>query len=676
MKNFLLLTMMFLILSSTSLLSQSSNKNKMSKADKAFMMQNYFEAEKLYKDAYSKEKNRAKKTELIFLQAECARNIGTPLHLKKATAMYKRAIKAKYPHSEIYLRLAQVLQKQQNFSDAIIQFEKYKTFKPEDERADIGIQSCVFAENALKNQSRYELSPFQHNSNQDDYSPCYSSRDYDEIFFTSSRDESFGKNKDGFSGNSFTDIYWSKYDNKKKRWSKPSAFEEPMNSGDHEATPTLNKRGNEFYFTRCMQNSNVKPIPTCEIYFSKKKGKSWISPVLLPLPYDSVSSFAHPSISADGKVLYFSSDMNGGYGGKDIWYIKKIQRDEWSEPINLGDEINTSGNELFPFIHQDGSLYFSSDGHVGMGGLDIFKATFDSENNLRFIDNMKSPINSCNDDFGIIFEDNEERGYLSSNRIGSKGDDIYRFNLPKLNITLSGVVTDFKTKQIITSATISLEGSDGSSYQINTDNSGRYFFDKDLIKENVTYQLNVSSDGYLSTNFTQSTIGIKQSLNLVQDIILEATLKEIVLPKIEYDYNSAQLRKESKDALDALINVLIENPNVVVQLRSHTDNRAGDDFNMELSQRRAQICVDYMVAKGIEPMRLIAIGMGENEPFVMDVKDGKLKPGILLDNKFIEKLKRKKDREKAHQYNRRTDFKVVLDSFYDSESDRVLPNKN
>ena len=177
-------------------------------------------------------------------------------------------------------------------------------------------------------------------------------------------------------------------------------------------------------------------------------------------------------------------------------------------------------------------LYFSSDGHVGMGGLDIFKATFDSENNLRFIDNMNSPINSCNDDFGIIFEDNEERGYLSSNRIGSKGDDIYRFNLPKLNITLSGVVTDFKTKQIITSATISLEGSDGSSYQINTDNSGRYFFDKDLIKENVTYQLNVSSDGYLSTNFTQSTIGIKQSLNLVQDIILEATLKEIVLPKL------------------------------------------------------------------------------------------------------------------------------------------------
>jgi peptidoglycan-associated lipoprotein len=185
----------------------------------------------------------------------------------------------------------------------------------------------------------------------------------------------------------------------------------------------------------------------------------------------------------------------------------------------------------------------------------------------------------------------------------------------------------------------------------------------------------VSNEGYLSSNFTQSTIGVNESVNMVQDIVLEATLKEIVLPKIEYDFNSAELRKESKEALNTLVAVLVENPNVVIQLRSHTDNRAGDEFNMELSQRRAQICVDYMVDKGIKPMRLIAKGVGENEPFVMDVKDGKLKPGAILNEAFFEKLKRKKDIEKAHQYNRRTDFKVVLDSFYDAESDRVLPKK-
>ena len=284
-----------------------------------------------------------------------------------------------------------------------------------------------------------------------------------------------------------------------------------------------------------------------------------------------------------------------------------------------------------------------------MGGLDIFKATFDADNNLRSVDNMKSPINSSNDDFGIIFEDNEEKGYLSSNRVGSKGDDIYQFNLPKLNLTLSGVITDFKTKKIISGAMIKIIGSDGSSSQTFTDNSGRYTFDNNIINENISYDLTISSEGYLSTNFSQSTIGIKESVNLVQDISLEATLKEIILPKIEYDYNSADLRIKSKEALDALIVVLIENPNVVIQLRSHTDNRAGDDFNMELSQRRAQICVDYMVAKDIEPMRLVAIGMGENEPYVMDVKDGKLKPGAILNEEFIQQLKRKKDVEKAHQ---------------------------
>ena len=674
MKHLLSLTVFFLLLSSTTVISQSSKKNKMSKADKAFMMQNYYEAEKLYKADYSKEKNRAKKAELIFLQAECARNIGTPIYLKKAMAMYKRSIKAKYPHAEVYLRYGQVLQKQQKFNDAIIQYKKYKEFKPNDDRPDQGIESCMFALEALENPSRYEITPFQHNTNQEEYSPCYASKDYDELFFTSSRDGSLGKS-DGFSGNSYTDIYWSKYDKKKKRWSKPSPFEEPMNTANHEAAPALNKRGNELYFTRCIENSKIKPIPTCEIYYSKKKGKNWISPVLLPLPYDSVSSFAHPSLSSDGKVLYFSSDMKGGYGGKDIWYIKKLKRDEWSEPINLGDEINTSGNELFPFIHADGSLYFSTDGHLGMGGLDIFKAEFDSENNLRSVNNMNSPINSSNDDFGIIFEDEEERGYLSSNRIGSKGDDIYRFNLPKLNLTISGIITDQKTKQIIPGATIDIIGSDGSTSQTVTDNSGRYLFDKDFIQENVSYSFSVSSEGYLSTNFTQSTIGVKESVNMVQDIVLEATQKEIVLPKIEYDYNSAELRKESKEALDALVSVLAENPNVVIQLRSHTDNRAGNDFNMELSQRRAQICVDYMVDKGIMPKRLIAKGMGENEPYVMDVKDGKLRPGAILNESFFENLKRKKDIEKAHQYNRRTDFKVVLDKFYDAEADRVLPKK-
>lgn len=667
-----LLIPLFLLFFTITNAQNTPKKVKLTKADKAFVMKNYHEAEKLYKEQYSKEKNRAKKAELIFLQAECARNIATPIYLKKASTMYKRAIKAKYPHAEVYLRYAQVLQKQQQYSAAIEQYEKYKTLKANDSRADFGIKSCQFAMQTQQDPTRYIITPFVHNTNKEEFSPCYASRDYDELFFTSTRDGSLGKSKDGFTGNSYTDIFWSKFDKKKNRWSKPTPFDEPMNTPNHEATPSMNQRGNEIYFTRCIENSKLKPIPTCEIYFSRKKGKDWISPVLLPLPYDSTSSFAHPSLRADGKVLYFASDMKGGFGGNDIWYVKKIKRDEWSEPINMGEQINTSGNEVFPFIHFDGSLYFSSDGHIGMGGLDIFKAEFDDENILRSIINMKSPINSSNDDFGIIFENEEEKGYLSSNRLGSKGDDIYQFYLPKLDLTLSGVVFDAKTEQIISDVKIDIVGSDGSLMTAISDNSGRYIFDEDYIKENVSYTLEVSKEGYLTNTFTESTIGVKESVNLIQDIVLEPTVKEIIIPRIEYDYNSAKLRPKSKEALDALIVVLKKNPNVVIKLRSHTDSRAGDQFNMELSQRRAQICVDYMVAKGIEPKRLIASGMGETEPFVMDVKDGKLRIGAILSPDFIEnKLRRKKDKEKAHQYNRRTDFKVVLDSFYNVEKDEV-----
>ena len=667
MKHLLSLFLVVFLLSSSAV---AQKKAKTSKADKAFLLQNYYEAELLYKANYSKEKNRAKKAELIFMQAECGRLIGTPIHLKKASSLYKRAIRAKYPYPEVYLRYAQVLQKQQNFSDAMVQYEKYKTLKPNDERADLGINSCIFALDAIENPTRYEITPFEYNSKSSDYAPSFGSSNYDVLFFTSSRDGSVGKGTDGYTGDSYTDLYSVKRDRKGK-WTRPVAFPEPMNTENHEAATTLTRRGNEMYFTRCTESNKKKPIPTCEIYYSKKKGKGWTSPVLVPLPYDSLSSFGHPSISANGKALYFSSDMKGGNGGKDIWLIKKEKRDEWSEPINLGSEINSEGDELFPFIHEDGSLYFSSNGIVGMGGMDIFKAEFDEENNLRSVVNMKSPINSPNDDFGIIFEGKAERGYFSSNRIGSKGDDIYQFVLPLLDLVISGVANDQNSKKAIAGAIVTLIGTDGTSSETITDNAGFYKFGKDVVKPGIAYEITVAKEGYLTKNATQTTLGVTESKEFPVNISLEPTQKEIILPKIEYDYNSSALRSDSKLSLNELIKVLKENPNVVIQLRSHTDNRAGEDFNLKLSQERAQICVDYMVSKGINKKRLKALGMGESEPYLMDVKNGKLKINDLLDEAYINKLKRKKDVEKAHQYNRRTDFKVMTDLFYDIETNKV-----
>ncbi|MBJ10035.1 MAG: hypothetical protein CMP66_01050 [Flavobacteriales bacterium] len=677
MRNALSLLSFVLMLSLTALAQDGyQKKTKKSKADEAFLVQNYYDAAALYKEAYLKEKNRAKKSELTFLQAECWRMVATPQALKKAESMYKRAIKAKYPHAEVYLRFAQVLQLQQKFDEAVEQYQKYQQLKPEDDRPAKGIESCAFAKEALDNPTRYNVDALDiANSRANDFAPSFGNGDYDVLFFTSARDGGVGKGADGSTGQSYTDL-WSVKRDKRGNWSKPVVFPEPMNTGAHEAATSLNKRGNEMYFTRCEESSKEKPVPTCEIYFSKKKGKGWTAPVLLPLPYDSVTTFGHPSISEDGKILYFASDMNGGYGGKDIWMVKKMKRDEWSEPINLGDQINTSGDELFPFIHADGALYFASNGHVGMGGMDIYKAEFDAEGTLLSISNMKSPINSPLDDFGIIFEGKREVGYFSSNRTGGKGgDDIYQFNLPSLTLTLSGIATDANTNSIVGGANVSLMGTDGTTATTITDNSGRYEFGKDVISEGVAYELTISKEGYLSTSANETTFGVRESQDFVLDFSLEPTKKEIVLPRIEYDFNSAKLRQESKVALDALVAVLLDNPTVIIELRSHTDFRAGTEFNMGLSQNRAQVCVDYMVSKGVEPVRLIPIGMGETEPYVMDRKDGRLKMGVALDESYINSLRREKDREKAHQYNRRTDFKV-LDKFYNPDTGEILKSDN
>lgn len=677
MRNALSLLSFVLVFSLTGIAQEGyQKKTKKSKADEAFLVQNYYDAAALYKEAYLKEKNRAKKSELTFLQAECWRMVATPQALKKAESMYKRSIKAKYPHAEVYLRYAQVLQLQQKFDEAVEQYQKYQQLKPEDDRPAKGIQSCDFAKEALDNPTRYEVEALDiANSRANDFAPSFGNGDYDVLFFTSAREGGIGKGSDGSTGQSYTDL-WSVKRDRKGKWSKPVVFPEPMNTGAHEAATSLNKRGNEMFFTRCEESSKEKPVPTCEIYFTKKKGKGWIAPVLLPLPYDSVTTFGHPCISEDGKLLYFASDMKGGQGGKDIWMVKKMKRDEWSEPINLGDQINTSGDELFPFIHADGALYFASNGHIGMGGMDMYKAEFDVEGTLLSISNMKSPINSPQDDFGIVFEGKDERGYFSSNRSGGKGgDDIYQFNLPSLTLTLSGIATDANTKGIVGGATVSLMGTDGTTASTITDNTGRYEFGKDVIAEGVAYELTISKEGYLSTTANETTFGVRESQDLVLDFSLEPTKKEIILPRIEYDFNSAQLREESKIALDALVEVLIDNPTVIIELRSHTDFRAGPEFNLKLSQNRAQVCVDYMVSKGVEPARLIPIGMGEKEPYVMDRKDGRLKMGVALDETYISSLRREKDIEKAHQYNRRTDFKV-LDKFYNPDTGEILETDN
>jgi peptidoglycan-associated lipoprotein len=340
---------------------------------------------------------------------------------------------------------------------------------------------------------------------------------------------------------------------------------------------------------------------------------------------------------------------------------RKEKRNGWSKPINMGPAINTPGDEVFPFLHSDGDLYFASSGHVGMGGLDIFKAIADENGTYTSVTNMKYPINSSADDFGIIVEKSGERGYLTSNREGGKGgDDIYQFELPPLEFKLNGILTDSKTGAILTGITVQLINTEGIKSNVVTDNTGRYTADLQPLS---SYEIVVHTEGYLKKTSFVTTENMHYNKTFIIDLNVDPIQKEIILPRIEYDFAKWDLREQSIEDLDLLVLTLKDNPNIVIELRSHTDFIGPDKQNNSLSQKRADVCVQYLIDNGIESDRLVAVGMGESEPYTIEKKDGRFKEGDVLTQSYIKKIRFKKNKEKAHQYNRRTSFKVLREDY-------------
>ena len=645
----------FILFVSTSVNAQKKSR-KMIKADQAFSVEQYNKAAELYKKAYQSAKSRAIKSEIIFKQAECYRLSGNK---KRAESYYKRAIKAKYPDVLVYLRYADILRMNEKYSEAKEQYQKYIQLNPTDISGEMGLKSCDYALSWLSNPTRYqvELMPLI-NSRFSDFSPSFGNGEYSEVFFTSSRSGGFSNKIDDRTGETFTDIYSSKL-NKKGKWSVPTMLAEPINSVGNEGSVVLNKRGTTMYFTKC--DVQKKKSLGCNIYVSNRKGKVWSPPTILQIKVDSNTTLGHPTISEDEMTLIFSSDLSGGYGGKDLWIVKKQKRGKWSDPVNLGPAVNTSNDEMFPFLHSDGTLYFASSGHIGMGGFDIFKSYLDENDIYSSITNLKFPVNTSANDFGMIIEKSGERGYLTSDRSGGKGgDDIYQFELPPLVLSMKGVVTDSKTGAILTGANVILSSTEGKVKETQTDNTGSYMFKLDPLR---SYEILVSVEGYLNKKLTETTVGIDENKVFVVDAILDPVKKEIILPKIEYDFAKWNLRDKSISDLNMLAEALKDNPNVVIELKSHTDFIGNNRSNQRLSQKRADACVDYLVGIGIDPAQLVAVGAGENEPFVIEVKDGRFKEGDVLTESYIRKIKFKKNKNKAHQYNRRTSFKVLREDY-------------
>ena len=683
------------------------------KADNAFQKGFWNAAIENYSLALKREKDAEIKMKIMYNMAQ---SYAGAKEYKNAVTWFKK-IERKGgafvdTHPEVLLKLAHAYKSMEKYEEAMNSYKAYSDIRPDDEQGKKGAKSCELAIRWTDKPTRYKIENVrQLNSKYDDAIPAYANKRYKEIVYQSYRTGAIGKGDNPVSGQAFPDIYTAKLDKNGKGYTPaPITGDEKVgvNTKFAEGGPTMNAKMNTLYFTRCKNfDGKEKKEKSCQIYKSVKRGKDYAEAEMLLIGNDSMI-VAHPTLANKDQTLYFVSNMPGGMGGKDIWVADFDKKEKkWVNIRNLGSDVNTPGDELYPFVHADGTLYFSSNGHVGIGGFDIFKVE-KLDDGWGPVENMKVPINSSSDDIAIIFENEAERGYLTSNRAGGRGRmDVWSFNLPKLVICVEGVVKDKKTKEILPNSKVVITGSDGSNFEAITDETGAYKF---CLKPNTTYQIQANNDKTQTNKFGTemdmyftsekalvSTIGVEDSRTLVQDLELERIPDSgIELPNIEYEYNKATLKPSSKLKLNTLVDIMKENPGLVIELGSHSDFRGSAEYNRNLAQRRAESAVNYLISKGVVKERMVAKGYGEDSPKVIDSSyvqkayfgtadaeptakdysgvDGRTKekvfasfaeqkatfvPGVVLNEAFIKSLKSNGLVQCAHQMNRRTEFKVL-----------------
>lgn len=631
------------------------------RAENALRNNEYTFAINNFKSLFSQTENEdPQKAIIAFKIGYCYRHISSPLH---AQLWLNKAIDLKYQDPIVYLYCADAMRMNGNFDMAISMYDTYRSLVPSDKRGDRGIESCRTAKKWIQNPTNYKVNNLAYiNSEFSDYAPCYN---FDgkstTLYFSSSRANAIGDKIHGGSGQHFCDLFSSKED-AKGAWSVAYPLPELINTSNEEGSPSVTKDGNLLFYTQCNYGDNHYQ---CKIMSSSKIGSSWDKPIQLTvsdIPQDT-NDYVHPSISSDGLKLYFASNRPGGYGGYDIWYCSRPStKDKWGKPQNAGDVVNTEDDELFPYYRaEDSTLYFSSNGHIGMGGLDIFRVNYDAKGKPYTL-NLMSPINSPSDDFGITFRDSLEEGFFSSNRPGGKGyDDIYHFSIIKLHFKVKGQVLNEISEKPIANASVSLIGSDGTSLEFTSDENGNYEFE---LNPQTNYVLLAIHDGYLNSKYKLSTFGRKEDKSFDVNLYMTQLDSPIEVPNVLYDVNLWELRPESIVSLNKLYETLIDNPNIAIELSSHTDYRVGTKMtNEELSQRRAQSVVNFLIAKGIDEKRLTAKGYGATQPKVIDHKNADLydflNVGDKLTPEFINNLSNEQQQEICHQINRRTEFKVT-----------------
>lgn len=636
----------------------SCKSAKLSDAEEKQRIGEYYEAAAIYRKVYMKTspKKRDLRGYIAYRMAECNRLIN---NTAKATSAYMNAIRYDYPDSTVYLRMGQMLQKTGRYPEAIKNYDIYMENDPSNLLAINGIQGCELAPGWKKNPTRYEVRRMdKFNSRRGEFSPMLAGDKYDQLYFASSRSKDKDAKVSAITGQNNNNLFLVKQD-EKGAWLAPVELEDEVNTEYDEGTPSFSPDGNTMYYTYCAQDPEGPR--TAEIYISTRSSAKWGKGTRATIVKDSVTALGHPSISPDGKYLYFVSDAVGGFGGKDI-FRARVAGNDFGPMENLGEEINTPGDEMFPYVRDSVTLYFASNGHPGMGGLDLFKATQDSTGKWN-VENLGAPINSMADDFGITFAGKEERGFFCSNRNDARGyDHIYSFERPTITIFIKGIVNDVD-EYPIEDATVRIVGKDGLNVKVPVKKDGTYRVE---LERDIRYVMMASARGYLNQNYELHTGPEEKNETYIVDFFLSPISKPVVIDNIFYDFDKATLRPESKKALDEMIKMLNDNPNVTIELGAHTDRKGTDQYNERLAQRRAQSVVDYLIAGGIEAARLEAKGYGESVPKTINKKMAKqfdfLKEGDVLTEEFILALP-PEQQEIADQINRRTEFKVLRTNY-------------
>lgn len=645
----------------------------MKKGDKFYALGEYYDAATQYKKAYSATpaKERATRGRRALKLADCYRRIN---YSQRAIAAYNNAIRYNQTDSMTHFYLAQQLMKNGNYKDAAKHFQAVLDSMPGNGRARVGLRSAEMAPQWKEAGSLYTVKRENFfNSRRADYSPMLAGDEYDQLYFTSTRNDVKGDELSGITGTKNGDIFVSAKDEKGK-WTKPEGIDSELNSDFDEGVCSFTPDGRTMYLTQCLSDASYPRYAT--ICTSARSDASWGKSTPLEITHDTLSSYAHPAVSPDGEWLYFVSDMPGGVGGLDIWRVR-LTTSGVGGVENLGAPINTEGDEMFPTFRPNGDLYFSSDGHPGMGGLDIYIAKPDTVKGGWQIEHPGFPLNSQGDDFGMTFEGLHNRGFFSSNRGDGKGwDHIYSFENPEIVQTVKGWVYEQDGYEL-PNALVYMVGNDGTNLKLSVKGDGSF---TQQINPNVDYVFLGTCKGFLNHKEQLRVEPSGRSEEHVLQFPLASITAPVLIDNIFYDFDKATLRPESTTALDELIKLLNENPNVTIELSAHCDYRGPEAYNKLLSQRRAESVVAYLTEHGIAADRLSPVGYGKEKPKTIKKKLTEkltfLKEGDVLTEEFIKKLP-EEQQEICNQLNRRTEFIVLRTTYgmFDKEGNLKNPPK-